>query len=219
METDSIPRISASLSVDPATYSFANSQAPNLTLTITSHHPDPITIYAEDLSPKLMLTCGALTITDLTTGSEVRQSKRTHCRIPPPCKVAVPLNEHVSYTLLLNTPLTLSAPFTRNRMSTGGKPLAKHDQDYDNDHSAKHGACGVDGLESRHRYALSLSSKSRVPWDVIRWWEYGTKEQVLNANGDGAGLDGRRVQFSPGPHKAIVVDSSSTGVVELECRA
>lgn len=218
MANHSIPKISASLSVDPVMHSFTNSQAPNLNLTITSHYPDPITIYADDISARLMLTGGALTITDMTTGSEVRQSSQTHCRIPPPSKVAVPLNEDLFRTLLPHTPLTLSAPFTRSRKSTGGKALAKHDLDYASDRSAKHGACGVDGLEPGHKYVLSLASKPRVRWDIIRWWEYGTKEQVLHADGDRGSLDGRQVKFGPGRHEAIVIDTARVGFVEFECR-
>lgn len=218
METHSVPKISASLSVDPTTHFFTTSRAPNLNLTITSHHPEPITIYADDLSPNLMLTCGSLTITDMTTGCEIRQSCLTHCRIPPPSKVTVLLNEHLFHTLLPNTPLTLSAPFTRSRTSTGGKPLAKHDPAYASDRSAKFGACGIDGLEPRHRYALSLANKPRFFWNSIRWWEYGSKEQVIHVDGEGGGLDGRKVKFGPGPHERIVVDSASIGFVEFECR-
>ncbi len=217
MANHSVLEISASLSVDPAMHSFANSQAPNLNLTLTSQYPEPISIYADDVSPKLMLTCGALNITDATTGSEVRQSVQTHCCIPPPSKVAVPLNEDLFPTLLPNTPLILSTPFTRSRKSTSGKALAKHDPDYTSDPSAKHGACGVDGLEPGHKYVLSLASKPRVPWDIIRWWEYGTKEQVLHKDGDRAGLDGRRVKFGPGRHEAIVVNSARFGFIEFEC--
>lgn len=165
METRSIPKISAYLSVNPATHLFTNPQALNLDLTLTLHHPDSITIYADDISPNLMLICGALTIIDLTTGCEIRQSCQTHCRIPPPSRVAVLLNEHLFHTLFPNTPLTLSAPFTRSRASTGGKPLAKDDPEYARDCSAKRGAgaCGVDGLEPGHRYALTLASQPRIP--------------------------------------------------------
>ena len=231
MEPQSIPKISASLS---------------------------ITIYADDLSPKLMLTCGAIIITDLTTGTEVRQKTRTHCRIPPPFKVTVTLNHQLFHTLLPNTPLRLSAPFTRSRggraaanggsgSSSSEKSQANHDPDSaardDNGLSSasssstttKHGAYGggggggvvVDGLEPGHRYLLSIAAenKSRVPWHVVRWWEFGTKEEVLSAgtatgdgDGDGGGLDGRQVRFGPGPHEAIVIDSKTVGVVEFECR-
>jgi hypothetical protein len=44
----------------------------NLDLTIISHHTDPITIYADEFSPTLMLTCGAFVITSLTNGSEFK---------------------------------------------------------------------------------------------------------------------------------------------------
>ena len=218
MATHSVPEISASLSVYPVTHHFSYLEAPNLNLKITSQHPDPITIYADDLSPHLMLSCGALVINDLTTGCVVPQSCRTCCRIPLPFKVAVALNERLFHTLLPNTPLTLSASFTRSRTSTGGKPLAKHDPEYASDRSAKRGACSVDGLEPGHRYALSLAGKPRFYWNSIRWWEYGTKEQVLHVDGDRGGLDGRQVKFGPGPHERILVDTASIGIVEFECR-
>lgn len=217
MENRLKPNISASLSLSPATHSYTNSLAPSLNITVTSHHPEPITIYADDLSPALMLKCGAFIITDLTTGSEVRQSRSTHCRIPPPSKVVVPLNEQLFHTLLPNTPVTLSAPFTRSRPSTGGKALAKDDPDYTSHRSAKHGACGVDGLEPGHNYILSLASNSRVFWDIIRWWEYGTKEQALHADSDESKLDGRRVSYGPGPHESIMVDSTSIVSVAFQC--
>lgn len=219
MEYHAIPKISLSVRIEPATHSFASSQPPSLVLTITSLHPDPITIYADDLSPKLMITCGAFTITDLATGTEIRQSVRTHCRIPPPTKIAVPLNESLFHTLLPNTPLTLSAPFTRSRTSTGDKPLSKYDPVYTDSRngSTRYGVYGVDGLEPGHSYALSLASKPRVFWNIIRWWEYGTKEQVLCVKGDGIGLDGRRVKWGHGPHPAIVVDIASVEAVEFAC--
>lgn len=219
MEDQMIPKISVSIGVEPGTHSFANTQPPSLNLTITSYHPDAITIYADDLSPKLMITCGAFRITDLTTGTEIQQSVRTHCRIPPPTRIAVPLNESLFHTLLPKNPLILSSPFTRSRTSTGGKPLSKYDPVYtqSSDGSSRHGVCGVDGLEPGHRYALSLASKPRVFWNVIRWWEYGIKEQVLRGRGDGAGLDGRRVKWGPGPHPAIVIDIASEEVAVFEC--
>ena len=165
-----------------------------------------------------MLVCGALTIIDMATGTEVRQSMRTHCRIPPPTKVVVRLIEENFHTLLPSKPLTLSTPFTRRRENTGGKPLPKHHPDYATEHSANAGACGVDGLEPGHVYELSLASQRRIWWDIIRWWEYGTKEQVLQADENGAGLDGRKVRFGRGPHEKIVIDGAGIGVIRFECR-
>lgn len=259
MAPEAPPRISASLSLQPIRHSFSSSsEAPLLTLTLTSHHSYPITIYADDLSPKLMLICGALTITDLTTGgTKVRQSTRTHCRIPPPSKVIVTLNRALFHTLLPNTPVTLSTPFTRSHGSggdTGGegggsgnndsktKPLAKHDPKYlSSSPTAKHGAYGVDGLEPGHRYALGVAAEndkeSKVAWNVVRWWEYGTKEEVLRGGGGGRGagsgddgenesgaeagprmgLDPRKVKFGRGPHEPIVIDPAGVESVEFEC--
>ena len=213
------PRITASISLSLTTHSYTSLEAPDLNLTVTSHHPDPITIYADDLSPALMLKCGALTITSLTNGCEVKQTASTHCRFIPPTKFSVPLNERLFYTLLPNTPLTLSAPFTRSRPDTGGKPLAKDDPDYTTHCSAKHGACGVDGLEPGKGYVLTLSGHSRVNWEHIRWWEYGTKEQNLRVEGGGStGLDGRKVRYGRGPHDTIVIDTTGAETVVFHCQ-
>jgi len=211
-------KFSASLSLSPTTHSYANMQAPNLNLTRISHHTDPITIYADELSPTLMLTCGACIISSLTNGSEFKQSRSTHCRIPPPSKVPVTLNKRLFHTLLPNTPLTLSAPFTRSRTSTGGKPLAKNDPDSTSDHIAKHGACGVDGLEPGHDYVLNLASNPPVSWDIVRWWEYGTKEHVLHAEGDESQSDGTAVKSGPGPHDAVMVGSTSIRAIAFQCQ-
>ena len=208
MDNRSQPKISASISISPTTSSFANPQALSLNLTILSDHSYPITIYADDSSPALMLKCGAFIITDLSTGSEVKQSISTHCRIPPPTKVAVPVSENILHTLLPNTPLTLSAPFTWKHTSTGNKTSATDSTNNTNDRKSKLGAYVVDGLEPGQGYALSLASKPRIHWTSIRWWEYGTKEEVLRS-----GLDGRKVRYSPGPHEAIAVDTTGIGAV------
>lgn len=207
----------ASIWIDPPTHSSSDPQAPNLNITIISHHPEPITFYADNLDPKLMLQCGAFIITELSTGMEVKQCCRAYCRIPPPSKAEVPLNEHLFRTLLPNTPLTLSTPFTPNRTNTGGVPLAKDDTQYANDRSASHGACGVDGLEPGHKYVLSLASKPRIFCNSIRWWEYGMKEQILQLNEDGKGLDARRVRFDSGPHEPIQIDTGGIGYAHFDC--
>jgi len=130
----------------------------------------------------------------------------------------VSLNKRPFHTLLPDTPLSLSAPFTRSRTSNGGKPLAKDDPDYTSDRSAKHGACGVDGLEPGHDYVLNLASNSRVSWDIIRWWEYGTKEQILHAEGNESQSDGKAVKFGSGPHDAVMVDSTSFRAIAFQCQ-
>ncbi|KAK0514425.1 hypothetical protein JMJ35_003042 [Cladonia borealis] len=219
MDNQSKPTISVSISITPATHSYANQEAPNLNLIITSHYSEPITIYADDLSPSLMLACGAFTITCLNNGCEIGQACRTHCRIPPPTKVAVTLNEQLFHTLLPNEPITISAPFSRNRPETGGKPLAKSDPNYVSDRvRASSSASGVDGLEPGNDYVLTLGDSPHVHWKTVRWWEYGTKEQVLHPDDKENALDGRKVKWGRAPHEAIEIDTTSIGPVMFHCR-
>lgn len=156
-----------------------------------------------------MLKIGAFTITTIT-GAEIHQVTSTGCRIPPNSKVIVTLDEDDFHTLLPNVLMTLSRPFTRHR--EGGKPLAKNDPEYLSHMFAKYGVHGVDGLEVGGEYVLGLKEKPRVRWDHVRWWEYGTKEEVL-----GKGLDGRKVRYGKAPHEAIVVDRSGVEPVRFSC--
>lgn len=208
-DEDKQPRVVASLSLEPTLHSFSSPRAPNLNLTLTLDHDKPITIYADDLAPSLMIACGAFTIYDLETGIEVKQAKRTHCRIPPPSKVQVDVNENLFHTLYPLTPLTLLAPFTRELRDGEKPPRACGDPEY----SGRHGSCGVDGLEIDHQYIMTLASNPRILWHHVRWWEYGTKEEILGAGG----LDARVVKFRPGPHKPIEVDTSETRPVDFGC--
>ncbi|KAI0861465.1 hypothetical protein F4860DRAFT_171892 [Xylaria cubensis] len=189
------PRVSASLCLDLTTYSVSSDKPPHLNLTITSHYTEAITIFADDLSPRLIVQSGcALIITDLADNTIVKQTKRTNCRIPLPQKVAVSLDESLFYTLYPNRPLTLSALFTGP--------------------SKRHAANGVDSLKPGHRYIITLSSSQRLRWNRIRWWEYGTKDEVL-----AKGLDAREVRYGRGPHEPIEIDI--TGILEkpiyLDC--
>lgn len=209
------PKISASLSLEPTTHSFSSLQVPMLNLTLLLDYHKPITIYADDLSPSLMIRHGAFIIHYRSSGAEVKQNVRTFCRFPPPTKVPVRLDESRFYTLLPYTPLTLSSPFTRK--PEGGKPRAASDPGYLNDRSSSNGSCGVDGLEPGYDYVLSLASQPRISWYRIRWWEYGTKDDVFHPNGNANHLDARNVKFSPGPHQPIEVDTSSLRPIEFRC--
>lgn len=193
MANENMPQISATLGLDKSIYSISSNDPPELKLTVTSHHTEPITIFADDLSPRLMIRTGSvLTITDLSNNKIVKQTRRTHCRIPPPSHVAVPLEESQFHTLFPGQPLTLSAPFQGSRSGT---------------------TAGVDGLETGHRYMIGLSGSQRLQWNRICWWEYGTKEEIL-----AKGLDGREVLYGKGPHEAILVDISAIEPIYLECK-
>ncbi len=65
---------------------------------------------------------------------------------------------------------------------------------------------------------LNLASNPRVSWDIIRWWEYRTKEQIQHAEGDESQLDGRAVKFGSGPHDAVMVDSTSIRAIAFQCQ-
>ena len=215
MATLSQPKISASLSLEPTTHSFRSLQAPKLNLTLLLDYHEPITIYADDLSPSLMLTRGAFTIHYCSSGAEVKQQLRTSCRFEPPKRVPVNLDESAFYTLLPYTPLTLSSPFIRR--SKDGKPRAASDPEYLDGQSCRRGSCGVDGLEPGYNYWLSLASKPRGFWYNIRWWEYGIKEDVLHPSGGTNELDARKVKFGPGPHRPIEVDTSKIRSIAFRC--
>lgn len=64
---------------------------------------------------------------------------------------------------------------------------------------------------------LQLAGDSRVPWNTVRWWEYGTKEEVLHPEDAEGGLDGRKVRFGAGPHEGIVVDSTAFKGLSFTC--
>ena len=113
--------------------------------------------------------------------------------------------------------MTLSAPFNLNQVVSSEKPLTENDPQDGGESSASHETSGANELKIGHRYSLGLASVSRVNWRFVRWWEYGTKEEVLRPDGEGRRLDGRRVAFERGPHEAIEIDVSAAGDVRFEC--
>ena len=222
--SDSIPKITATISLDPLQHSFSSSKAPTLHLNLTSHHTSPITIYADDISPSLMLAYGALEITDLATGLSVSNIKRNYCKFEPPSKVDVPLREDLFYTLHPNTPLTLSTPFTHKRSNDESKPLPKSQPDYGDANpnsrplSTDRTAYGVDSLEADHSYRLTMADNSRANFSKeIRWWEYGPKELVVYGEDGIPKLDGRKVHWRTGPHPSIWIDLSEFNGLTFSC--
>ncbi|KAI1111618.1 hypothetical protein F5Y14DRAFT_305140 [Nemania sp. NC0429] len=204
MATGDIPRVSAALYLKPSTYSLS-SKPPTLHLEITSYHSSPITIFADRLSPEWMLRNGtALLITDLAGDRVVEQIKRKPCRIPPPSGVFVPLTESKLQTLYPEQPLVLAAPFSINfkRQNNSSESEARKDERESSDRP----------LIPSHKYKVSLSGHRHLPWDSIRWWEYGMKDEVL-----GTGLDGREVRYGRSPHGTILVDTSQIDTIVFDC--
>ena len=72
------PQVSASLSLNPTIYSVSSYAPAQLNLTITSHHTAAITIFADNLSPKLITRTGcALIVIDLADNAVVKQTTQT----------------------------------------------------------------------------------------------------------------------------------------------
>ena len=196
------PKVSASLSLSPMV--FSETSAPKLSLSITSHHSTPITIYAEDLSPTIMLKCGVLSIISLTTGAKIPQHSSRRCKIPLPFKVKIPLLEERFFTLAPELPVTFTEPFLPYRTVFEDKSLAMKKLAGSDHESATNRGYGVEGLVPDD-YVLHLTPQStwQVDWTHVRWWDYGTKEEVLSQ-----GLDGRPFRYSPGPYEPLLIDTS-----------
>jgi hypothetical protein len=171
-----------------------------------------------------MLAYGAFAITDLMSGAEVSNIRRNRCKFVPPSKVIVLLHEDLFHTLLPNTPLTLSTPFSRKRSHNGDKSLPKGHPDYDlgrvnvGSSRREHVPCGVDGLEPGHSYALTLADNPRAEFSrYIRWWEFGRKETVVYGEDGSPKLDGRKVHWGRGLHPAIRLDFSDFKGLVFHC--
>ncbi|KAI0398884.1 hypothetical protein F4802DRAFT_591719 [Xylaria palmicola] len=212
MAIEDIPRLSAMLRLEPATYSLS-SEPSTLYLGITSYHNDPITILTENLSPQWMLRNGtALIITDLDNDCVVEQVKRRPCRIPPPTSVSVPLIESHLYTLYPEQPLVLSAPFSVRFKQQNQSPSTSTDPAQEWGSQTDRRSSSTQPFVPGHSYKVSLSGDRHLQWYSIRWWEYGTKEEVL-----ARGLDRRVVRFGNGPHKPISVDISGINPIIFRC--
>lgn len=197
------PRISATFTLEPSIHSYSGVESPTLHLTLVLDYDKPIAMYADKLSIPLMLVSRAFTIHDLRNGMEVPQVIRTNCRIKPPSKIELKLGENGLLTLHPSIPVTLSALFSRS-----SPPRAASDPAY-----TQKRACGVDGLEPGGHYLLTLKNDTRSHWRHVRWWEFGTKKEILGA-GD---LNARKVRFRSGRHEAFDIDTSYARPVEFRC--
>ena len=199
---EDLPKVTISWSLDPTTHSFQSPSAPTLRLELTNHASQSITIYNEHIRPGALLAEGQFSIFDNTTGSEVDQRKTRYCKFDPPSHVHVPLYEKLFHTLPPGEPVAFTAKFT------GGLrvPSSKENRAQ---------VRGVDGTEIGHHY--SLRPCSRFGWGLIRWWEYGEKDDVINP--PSGKLDGRKVMYQPhkAPHPAIRVDVKKLPEIEFWC--
>jgi hypothetical protein len=63
---------------------------------------------------------------------------------------------------------------------------------------------------------LVPTEKPQIPWNSIRWWDYGTRDEILNA--PNRRLDGRSVAVGSGPHPTIVIDLKIVTPIHFECQ-
>ena len=194
-----LPKILVSAKLDPPVLSLSNKAASNLVLALISTHEKPITFFGDDVSPKVMLLYAAF--------KKFRPKHQRICFQPwahllqntPAHKSSSAMREHLFHTLMPNTPLGSSAPFAPNI-----KRLIKSHSDTDPHpppHSSMH---GLAALPPGQWYLLVIDESTRIRWNYVRWWDYGTKDEVLNPGGKK--LDGRKVAHSLGPHPAIEIN-------------
>ncbi|KAI1108450.1 hypothetical protein F5Y14DRAFT_436163 [Nemania sp. NC0429] len=209
MAAEDIPKVSATLRLEPPIYSIS-SEPSTLHLEVTSHHHSPITILADNLSVHWMLYNGtAFIITDLASNRVVEQIKRVPTRTPLPSRFSVPVLDWQLYTLYPEEPLLLTGPFFLHF-----KQLPEKGPEMERDWVSIMGGSpsSAQPLLLEHRYMISLSGDEYMRWDKIRWWEYGTKEELLKR-----GLDGREVTYGAGPHGSISVDTSQIEPIVFKC--
>jgi hypothetical protein len=166
------PSVSLSISVDPSTCSANSETLPTLSLTITLHASCPITActYGTILYPKLALKQKNFSVFDLTANQRVwtEIGKIHRCALR---RRLGDSDEKYYFTLLPETPVTITHPFTlvsrwRNRDPAKGLTRSPKARDYK-------GEVFRNYLEPGHKYRIGVEGQG------IGWWRYGTKEEVL----------------------------------------
>ncbi|KAI0157286.1 hypothetical protein GGR57DRAFT_461461 [Xylariaceae sp. FL1272] len=209
MATEELPRVTATLQLDPPTYSIS-CEPPKLRIGLTSHHHAPITVLGLFLAPELMLLLGRdLIVTDLTDGFDFQLSKRHRCFQEPPKRIKVRVPESRLHTLHPGTETVLETPF-RIRLTDISQAASM------NGRMLSH--LIVEATEPQpfipsHKYQITLSPKSSQ-WTWIQWWDYGTKEEILEHTTDGRAMLHRRC-----PRGDIEVDTSGIEPIVFECKA
>lgn len=202
IEEPSEPRVTADWSLEPTEHSYSSSDAPpTLKVSLTNHATRPITIYNEYMIPSKVLAEGSFIIYDRTSGTVVDQIRTRFCDFPPPTKVHVPLRERMFYTLYPMEPVVFTATFGKNK--TPSQPDR-------NSHRPR----GVHGLQIGHEYVL----RPGKGWGYIRWWEWGEKDEVIDAPGRGK-LDGREIAYKQWktPHPGLCVNVEELPEISFRC--
>ena len=172
------PSVAISLSLTPNTHSYASPIPPILSLTATSHAAAPLTLltWHTALHPHLALCQGAFTLKHQIAKTIIPQATVRLSRGPLQ-RLAGSSDAVYFLTLYPGAPVTVSTAFGpmnqpplpkghpgRMRPAAGGM--------------VPRSVCGVDGLEAGRKYEVAV-----VDGLKIAWWRWGTREEVLEAEG------------------------------------
>ena len=196
---DTYPKLSVQLSLSSSIYSFSNPVPPVLALTVESHSDRPITLFTWNtpFDPASALTQRCFTITDMANNGTHPQNQIRIQRLPP-SRARGSGDEHYFLTLQPHVPVVVSTEFSRG----GGQrpqPRAIVERGWMLDEQGNElkirqstQGCGVDGLESGHRYKVDVARGGLMG----AWWRCGTKEDILVDQGS---LDWNLSSLSPEP--------------------
>lgn len=180
--TDSTPKLSVKLSLNPSTYHFSNPTAPTLSLSIESHADKTLTLFTWNtpFAPTLALHQGGFIITDVVNNTIIPQAS-VHIQRAPFSRARGSGDEKYFLTLEPHTVTVIPTEFGRG----GGwrpQPRAIVEKGWELDDQGNERkirrstkGCGVDGLESDHSYRVDVSRDKLMGL----WWRWGTKEDIL----------------------------------------
>lgn len=180
--------ISVQLAIDPPQFIPGSLPEPTLSVTATSHATEPITIFTWGTLFNLPLAQrrNNFTCLDLTANTPIRMETTKGPRRGQVLRVLGGPDDHFFWTLEPEIPITF----------TGAFKLGFHQADPSSAHPA-------------HQYRLRVSDE-----EVIDWWRYGKKEEVLAPAGTIEGLDepsGPPIQLMPVAPVDFEIKKSSTG--------
>ncbi|CEI60113.1 hypothetical protein FVEN_g8098 [Fusarium venenatum] len=158
------PTLSISMSIDPPKFTRRSESPPSISITVTSHASSPITIFTWHTIFNLALAQRRKNFicTDLTTGSPIQMDVTKGPKRPGfSYELGGPDDEYY-VTLEPETPVTISHRFLREYAIEGDKAFTPG-----------------------HKYRLEVRED-----EVVKWWRYGKKEDVMAPPGQREARDG-----------------------------
>lgn len=177
------PKLSIQLSLSPTTYHFSNPNSPIISLRVESDADRPITLFTwhTPLDPASALTQDGFVITDVANDTIIPQTTIRLQRAPL-SRARGSGDEKCFLTLHPHVLTTVSTAFGRGGVGVRPQPRSVVERGWELDEQGNERkirrstrACGVDGLESGHRYRVDVSRGKLMGI----WWRWGTKDDVL----------------------------------------